>query len=85
MKLLTTLGGLLLMQVSYAGAPSPFATPWVDANSTAIEAGAYDRSGQRLLPGYRRVEPPRVDQNLHFNYRLTDYVWDHGQYRPGHW
>jgi hypothetical protein len=85
MKLSTTLGALLLTQVSYAGAPLPFATPWVDCNSKTIAARAHNRAGKSLLPGPRGAEPSRVDRNLNFPYRLTDFVLDHGQYRAGHW
>jgi hypothetical protein len=88
MKLTTIMGALLLAPISHAGELSPFGTltyPRVDTNPVAAPTEETELSETIWLPSDGRPEPYRFDRDLRFNYRPTDFVSDHGQYRPGHW
>jgi len=88
MKLTTILGAMLLAQITYASELSPFGTlthPWADANPVVASADETEPSETIQLPRDGRSEPYRFDRDFRFNSRPTDFVSDHGQYRPGHW
>jgi hypothetical protein len=88
MKLPTILCALFMAQITHAGALSPFGTltcPRVDAYPVAEPTEETELSETVWLPSDSRSAPYRPDRDLRFDYRPTDFVSDHGQYRPGHW